>query len=174
MAQKSIAWPSNVPERQRPSASKILPHLYVGNFASSANAKFLSDRNIKFILNVTPSPSCNVQPDIEYLSISINDNEKEDILSNFDQSIEFINKAKAAGPNHNILVHCHFGISRSVTIVIAYVMKEKEWPLARAMKFVRDRHPNGEPNFGFFHQMCEYEKKLYGKVSMTNEEFSFF
>lgn len=94
MAEKSIAWPSNVPERQRPSANKILPHLYVGNFASSANAKFLSDRNIKFILNVTPSPSCNVQPDIEYLSISINDNEKEDILSNFDRSIDLLTKLK--------------------------------------------------------------------------------
>ena len=173
MAEKSVAWPSNVPERQRLSANKILPYLYVGNFASSADAKFLNDRKIKYILNVTPSPSHNVQPDIEYLSISINDNDKEDILSNFDQSITFINKAKAAGPDYNVLVHCHFGISRSVTIVIAYVMKEKGWPLARAMKFVRNRHPNGEPNFGFFHQMCEYEN-LYGKVSMTEEEFSFF
>ena len=175
MADKSVpSWPANVSEKQRPSASKILPYLYVGNFASSANAKYLSDRNIKYILNVTPSPSCNVQPDIEYLSIPINDNEKEDIISNFDQSIAFINKAKEAGPNQNVLVHCHYGISRSVTIVIAYVMKEKEWSLAKAMKFVRDHHSNGEPNFGFFHQMCEYEKKLYGKVSMTAEEFSFF
>ena len=38
-------------------------------------------------------------------------------ISNFDQTIAFINKAKGA---------CHFGNSRSVTIVIAYVMKEKE------------------------------------------------
>ena len=72
MADKSVpSWPANVSEKQRPSASKILPYLYVGNFASSANAKYLSDRNIKYILNVTPSPSCNVQPDIEYLSIPI-------------------------------------------------------------------------------------------------------
>ena len=167
----STNWPANVSERQRPSASKILPHVYLGNFASSTNPAFLRDRNIKYVLNVTPSPSVNPQPDIEYLSIPVNDNEKEDILSNFEQSIEFINKA---GPDKHVLVHCHFGISRSVTMVIVYVMKEKGWPLARAMKFVRDRHPNGEPNFGFFHQMCEYEKKLYGKGSMTEEEFAFF
>ncbi len=58
---------------------------------------------------------------IEYLNIPVDDLLVEDIKKHFDKTNEFIEKVKQQ--NGKILVHCQAGISRSPTIVIAYMIK---------------------------------------------------
>ena len=41
----------------------------------------------------------------------------------FDDCIGFIEKALVI-PKNNVLVHCYYGVSRSSTIVIAYLMRK--------------------------------------------------
>lgn len=59
---------------------------------------------------------------IHYFYLLDSDVTKEDLLNHFEECIEFI--ASALEQQKNILVHCYFGVSRSATIVIAYVMKK--------------------------------------------------
>lgn len=47
---------------------------------------------------------------------------KEDFITHFDECIDFIQSA--IDNNNSILVHCYFGVSRSASIVIAYIMKK--------------------------------------------------
>ena len=70
---------------------------------------------------------------IEYLHLKIDDSPEEDILSHFDNVIEFITKNK----DKNVLVHCVSGISRSGACVIAYVMKEKKLTFTEAYSIVK-------------------------------------
>ncbi|GBL77014.1 Dual specificity protein phosphatase 7 [Araneus ventricosus] len=59
-----------------------------------------------------------------------------------------------------ILVHCLAGISRSVTITLAYLMQKLSMPLNDAYDFVRQRKANISPNFNFMGQLMDFERQL--------------
>ena len=58
-----------------------------------------------------------------FLRIPVNDGHTDKILPYFDAAFKFIDKCRKS--NSIILIHCLAGISRSPTVAIAYVMKEK-------------------------------------------------
>lgn len=47
------------------------------------------------------------------------------ISYHFQESIDFIETARNQA--HNVLVHCHAGVSRSATIVCVYLMMLNNW-----------------------------------------------
>ncbi|KAK8769414.1 hypothetical protein V5799_014121 [Amblyomma americanum] len=62
----------------------------------------------------------------------------------------------------NVLIHCLAGVSRSVTIAVAYVMSVTSLNWREALKAVRGARSIANPNFGFQKQLSEYEcKKLH-------------
>ena len=74
------------------------------------------------------------------------DSPKENIRVIFKECFEFIeNNIK----NGNVYVHCYMGISRSATIVIAYLMKTKKWDLKKALEYVKSKRSKVNPNRGF-------------------------
>jgi protein-tyrosine phosphatase len=52
------------------------------------------------------------------------------------------------------------GISRSASVVIAYLMKELGLPMLDAMTYTRKKRSIIFPNPGFQKQLFEYEKQL--------------
>ncbi|KAI9345791.1 dual specificity phosphatase, partial [Zopfochytrium polystomum] len=60
-------------------------------------------------------------------------------------------------PHPSILVACQQGISRSASLVIAYVMRRLGLPLADAYEHVKDRSPWVAPNMWFLGQLAEFE-----------------
>ena len=73
---------------------QILPHLYLGNAETAQDLKTLQDRNIRFILNVTPNlPNAfEMEKDLgfTYMQIPIHDCLGENLAAYFDDAIEFI------------------------------------------------------------------------------------
>ena len=59
-----------------------------------------------------------------------------------------------------MLIHCVAGISRSVTITIAYLMKQYQMPLQKAYDFIKNKRPAISPNLNFMGQLLEYERML--------------
>ena len=62
--------------------------------------------------------------------------------------------------NEKVLVHCHAGMSRSVTVVLAYLMKYCEHTFHTAYDFVKQKKSNISPNFSFLEQLLEFESSL--------------
>ena len=60
-----------------------------------------------------------------------------------------------------VLVHCHKGISRSATFVIAYLIKYEGYTDEAAIDLVHARHPNTNPNQGFREQLDDWNNKLF-------------
>ena len=71
--------------------------------------------------------------------------------------------------NERIVVHCHAGISRSATAVIAYIMKTLRMTLNEAMKFVQTRRHVVCPNFSFMGQLRSYQDDL--QIQQFEEKF---
>lgn len=59
-----------------------------------------------------------------------------------------------------VLVHCLAGVSRSVTVTIAYLMFSQGMTLNEAYDFVKARKANVSPNFNFMGQLLEFERSI--------------
>ena len=107
---------------------------------------------------------------VEYFRVAVVDTVSADVLSFFEEACEFIERARKA--NSNVLVHCTMGMSRSSTVVIAYLMKVKGMRLSEAMAFTKDRRPVASPNTGFMSQLIDFEVSLYGSSTIDLELYS--
>uniref|UniRef100_A0A0K8WK77 Dual specificity protein phosphatase n=1 Tax=Bactrocera latifrons TaxID=174628 RepID=A0A0K8WK77_BACLA len=139
---------------------EIIPGLFLGNESHSCDSRALQKYNIKYVLNVTPDlPNVfESSGDIQYLQIPITDHYSQDLAMHFPAAIRFIEEARSN--NAAVLVHCLAGVSRSVTVTLAYLMKTRTLSLNDAFTLVRDRKPDVAPNFHFMEQLHSFERKL--------------
>ena len=97
-----------------------------------------------------------------YKSIPIGDTLSQDIQQYIDECIEFIEKGNV------VFVHCAAGVSRSASIVIAYVMNKNKWSFTKAHDYVKKKRNQIYPNPNFKNQLRNYQKQLGIE---TEEEF---
>ncbi len=57
-----------------------------------------------------------------------------------------------------MLVHCEFGVSRSATVVAAYLMHARGCGVDAALQFLRTRRPKVKPNPGFLEELQRLEE----------------
>ncbi|XP_001352925.4 dual specificity protein phosphatase Mpk3 [Drosophila persimilis] len=140
---------------------EIIPGLlFLGNVTHSGDSKALQKYNIKYVLNVTPDLPNEFEKSgiIKYLQIPITDHYSQDLAMHFPDAIQFIEEARSA--NSAVLVHCLAGVSRSVTVTLAYLMHTRGLSLNDAFMMVRDRKPDVSPNFHFMQQLQSFESQL--------------
>lgn len=77
----------------------------------------------------------------------------------------FSSTEEAYQSGQGVLVHCQAGVSRSATIVIAYLMKHTLMTMTDAYKYVRSRRPVVSPNLNFMGQLLEFERDLNSGVT---------
>ncbi|XP_073843231.1 mitogen-activated protein kinase phosphatase 3 isoform X1 [Musca autumnalis] len=139
---------------------EIIPNLFLGNAMHSNDARALQKYNIKYVLNVTKDlPNVfEASGGIQYLQIPITDHYSQDLAMHFPSAIQFIEEARSK--NSAVLVHCLAGVSRSVTVTLAYLMHTQALNLNDAFTLVRDRKPDVSPNFHFMQQLHSFERQL--------------
>ena len=141
----------------------IIPEtLYLGNLVHRKNKDLLSSLKITNIIDLSEFNENNPKlKGITYMDISINDHDDEPITKYFKITNSFINDA--ISKKGRVFVHCSAGISRSVTIILAYLMTSKNMNLFGAYQHVLKCRECMKPNQGFYKQLKQYELKLYGK-----------
>jgi rhodanese-related sulfurtransferase len=148
-------------------ATQILPFLYLGNEYDSIDEKMLKDKRISKILNVTNQLPFPNSSDFECKRLPASDSSCQDLRKLFDEAFAFIESARLS--KSNVLVHCQAGISRSPSIVIAYIMKHSNLGFQEALQVVREQRSIVSPNFHFLGQLMEFEKDLIrGTVERSN------
>ena len=76
-----------------------------------------------------------------------------------DEALAFIHQALHQDNNNNkVLVHCNAGVSRSATVIIAYLMQQA-MTYDQALAVVRQNRPTAQPNRGFAQQLQAREKQ---------------
>ncbi|XP_076010640.1 dual specificity protein phosphatase 22-B-like [Genypterus blacodes] len=158
--------------------NKVLPDLYLGNLKDARDRELLARNNITHILSIhdTPSP---VLEDLTYLCIQAADNCKQNLTQHFRDSFTFIHESRMKG--EGCLVHCVAGVSRSVTLVVAYIMTVTGRGWVESLAAVRAARPCAGPNLGFLRQLEEFENMeltqyrawwndLYGKNLLNDNQ----
>lgn len=165
---------------------QILPNLYLGCARDSANLESLARLGIRYILNVTPNlPNLfEKNGDFHYKQIPISDHWSQNLSQFFPEAIAFIDEALSQ--NCGVLVHCLAGVSRSVTVTVAYLMQKLHLSLNDAYDLVKRKKSTISPNFNFMGQLLDFERSLRlqerrsrgagsgGHESTTSDPPSFF
>ncbi|XP_006900048.1 PREDICTED: dual specificity protein phosphatase 9 [Elephantulus edwardii] len=150
-----------------PFPVQIVPNLYLGTAQDSANLENLATLGIRYILNVTPNhPNLFEKNGVfHYKQIPISDHWSQNLSQFFPEAITFIEEGLAR--NCGVLVHCLAGVSRSVTVIVAYLMQKQHLCLNDAYDLVKTKKANISPNFNFMGQLLDFERRLRKERSLS-------
>ena len=134
--------------------------LYLGNLQGAKNHDLLRKTQIRAVLTVAKGTGLNYQKNDPIVNfhevIPADDVETYDLSQHFDIAIDFIERHRKYT---SVFVHCFYGVSRSASIVIAYLMKKNKWQFERAVLEVKEKRIIN-PNCGFIRQLQNFEKVL--------------
>ncbi|CAL8092773.1 unnamed protein product [Orchesella dallaii] len=158
---------SQIPSRHY---DEIFQSLYLADMKTARNVLTLEKLGITHVLNCAYSPTPFTHNGetsetyyrernfpCEFIGIPALDLPSYKISQWFEESSQFIHDAlKAKG---KVLVHCQVGVSRSATLVIAYLMIKHGIVAVDAVQLVGARRAIF-PNDGFLKQICELDYRL--------------
>ncbi|KAG0645931.1 Tyrosine-phosphatase yvh1 [Hyphodiscus hymeniophilus] len=138
--------------------------LYVGGIFTLRRKNILETTGITHIVSVLKYDFKDFEDwdKYEHLNIDVDDVDDENLLGEFERSGSWIENGLKEGRNGKkgaVLVHCAMGKSRSVTIMIAYLLRQNsEQSVASALELIRESRPIAEPNDGFLAQLELYKE----------------
>ncbi|AMD20927.1 HDR185Cp [Eremothecium sinecaudum] len=172
---------------KEPDMTRILGGIHVGGVQPIiAHTPLMAAYNITHILSVMKFaviPEYLVRKSYTLKNIAIDDDDKTDILQYFNETNRFIDECLFPNePEYDpklvdfrkkpqkgaIYVHCHAGVSRSVSFVVAYLMYRYGFDLKTALHAVRRKRSNAQPNDNFMEQLKIFEEMGGNKVDSSN------
>lgn len=134
-------------------ADQIQPGLYLGDLPSAKDFSALSEKHVTHVLSVCPCPGLEYPSfmNITHKVLPVTDDSEEDLLDYFLECWRFITYALDEGGR--VHVHCEQGISRSVTILAAFLMKTERLHSLEAIRYIQKFRPIADPNAGFREQL---------------------
>ncbi|NXC39301.1 DS13B phosphatase, partial [Penelope pileata] len=144
---------------------EVWPNLYVGDLYVARDKAQLSQMGISHVVNaaagrfhIDTGPKFYKDLPVDYYGIEAEDNPNFDLSIYFYPVARYI-RAALDSPRGKVLVHCAMGISRSATLVLAFLMICEDMSLADAIQAVRS-HRGICPNSGFLAQLRELDLRL--------------
>jgi predicted protein tyrosine phosphatase len=156
--------------------SEILPgELYVGskdNLTDKYSTEAFDKYGITTVISIMSDRDyASFSSDNFILPKSVTHHEKIELLdrgnANIIDHFRNVNELISNSPGATF-IHCQKGISRSVTLCIAYLIECKTFEgsfaepydyVKEALRRVREKRPIAEPNLGFMGQLSEYAKQ---------------
>ena len=133
----------------------ITDNIYLGNAYNAANYDELKQYDIKCIINATDEIGNYYDNNYEFTYMKLDgilDDSNSTIKKYFDDFLKFIKENK----DHNILIHCFMGSSRSATLIVLYLIYFKNYTIVNAIKFVEEKCSRVNINIIYIKELEEY------------------
>ncbi|PFH48684.1 hypothetical protein AMATHDRAFT_5592 [Amanita thiersii Skay4041] len=162
---------------------EIIPGLWIGDLPSALNVESLKAHKIFSVLSamrgrVTVNEASFFLIAVHAIirtfirhQISLDDTEDADVLVHLLPAIHFIQAEMDKG--RGVLVHCQAGVSRSATIVAAYLMYSRNMDTESALELIKEARPNVEPNQNFLQQLEIFHKAQF-RISRKDKNVRMF
>ncbi|KAL7383280.1 hypothetical protein ABVT39_008185 [Epinephelus coioides] len=143
---------------------EVWPNLYIGNVAVAQNRKTLHKLGVTHVLNAAHSKQGSIGDQnfygntCVYFGIPAEDSERFDLSQYVKPAADFIHKA-LKNKDGKVLVHCIMGVSRSATLVLAYLMLRQRLPLRDALRHVAQKRAI-YPNRNFLSLLLKLDEQL--------------
>lgn len=149
----------------------LFRQLYLGSEKQALDPSVIDALQITHVVNASKAIKNAFEPEITYMNAYISDRETEYIDAYFAQAFEFINEALSNHQN-KVLVHCGYGVSRSASLVIMYLMKYWKKGYEETYEYVKECREIVEPNEGFKTQLMKFDQgaRSFFKRGSANEQ----
>lgn len=148
------------------SANQITQNIYIGDIASAFNNEAMKEQGITHIISIYNGAWATYADEFVYKIIHVNDDTWVDIGEYFDETNIFIEEV-LSDPSNKILIHCQCGVSRSVTLLAAYLLwkenyhnkielDELDTKINNIIKFIQEKRAVANPNDGFISCLKKY------------------
>lgn len=140
--------------------SKVAEHIYLGGDAVAKDRDILKQNGITHVLNcvgfVCPE---YFKADFVYRTLWLQDSPTEDITSILYDVFDYFEDVREQGGR--VFVHCCQGVSRSTSLVIAYLMWREGQSFDDAFQYVKAARGIADPNMGFACQLLQCQKRVH-------------
>ncbi|RUP51917.1 protein-tyrosine phosphatase-like protein [Jimgerdemannia flammicorona] len=145
-------------------AVKVFNGLFLSGLNAATSQNEINNKRINIIVSVCNTSNSIFPKVMQHMVINIPDDKDTNIIQHLDSGTQFINDAHTSG--NPVLVHCEQGISRNVTLVVAYLMKyllngklvDELLDMIRKMRSqAKCVWGNSVPNSSFYAQLDLYE-----------------
>lgn len=140
--------------------SKVVEHIYIGGEGVARDRVILQQHGITHILNcvgfVCPE---YFKSDFVYRTLWLQDSPSEDITSILYDVFDYFEDVREQ--NGHVFVHCCQGVSRSTSLVIAYIMWREGKSFDDAFQYVKTARGIADPNMGFACQLLQCQKRVH-------------
>jgi len=135
--------------------------VYIGDIASAYNHEKLKELGITHILTAILGVQPQFPKDFIYKTVPVRDVESENIQMHLEETTEFIKTAIESGGK--VFVHCVCGVSRSATIIAAWMMSKDGYTAEEAISQLQSRRECVDPNPSFREQLDLLEDNIIEK-----------
>lgn len=125
-------------------------YVFIGDEDSARNLDVLKANGITRILIAGSYLRAWHKDHFEYCQVPLHDQLEENIIRHLPEAMEFLFQNEAKG---KVLVHCAAGVSRSGSIIIAYLMKKYKLSFDQALELAKSKSPRIHPNDSFVSQL---------------------
>lgn len=141
---------------------RVADGLYVGSIHTLSSPRDLHNHNITHAISLLRDNVRDLsEHGVNHLHVRIDDDDEEDIMKYFAETNKFIQQAHDQGSN--VLIHCIAGISRSVTIAVAYLLRlaylredKSQLNVEKIIKQIKRKRSIANPNPSFREQLEIY------------------
>uniref|UniRef100_A0A1D1Y621 Dual specificity protein phosphatase 1B n=1 Tax=Anthurium amnicola TaxID=1678845 RepID=A0A1D1Y621_9ARAE len=140
--------------------SKVADHIYIGGDIVARDREILRCNGITHVLNCV-GHFCPeyFRSDLVYKTLWLQDSISEDITSILYDVFDYFEDVREQGGR--VFVHCCQGVSRSTSLVIAYLMWRKGQSFDDAFQLVKAARGIANPNMGFACQLVQCQKRVH-------------
>jgi hypothetical protein len=134
--------------------------IFIGNWLST-KPEILKKYNIRFVMSIGGSnPVNNGIQNIQFMHVDIDDTPRaaSKLNSTLQTLLSYIRQKN--NEKQNCLIHCNSGISASVTVGVAYLIKYNKMSLRDAKTHILQRIPIACPNEGFCQVLEYFEERI--------------
>ncbi|CAI0390257.1 unnamed protein product [Linum tenue] len=147
--------------------SRIADHIYLGSDAVAKNREVLRQNGITHVLNCVGFVSPEYfKDDLVYKTLWLQDSPSEDITSILYDVFDYFEDVREQ--SGKVLVHCCQGVSRSTSLVIAYLMWREGQSFEDAFQYVKAARGVTNPNMGFACQLLQCQKRVHAVPASPN------
>ncbi|GAX84563.1 hypothetical protein CEUSTIGMA_g11984.t1 [Chlamydomonas eustigma] len=132
---------------------EIIEGLFIGSLRSLGQISLLGITHVLSAVNFEVTSNLG---NSKHLQIPLVDSEGDGLLPYLPTALAFIQEGMLE-PGGRVLVHCQAGRSRSVAILLAYLMWSKSMTAEQALQKVKAIHSLAEPNEGYWAQLLLFQ-----------------
>lgn len=125
------------------AAKEIVPRIWIGSKKDALSVDFMRDHSIGMIVNCTEDVDAPFANSIVSMRIPVHDNPAWNTVfsKHVSHVVSRMHVFLRQTHGQNILVHCVAGISRSATLVAAFLMTQYRISMNDAIAFIQSRKP---------------------------------